>query len=103
MILTKSNLQVFKHEKGYTLKLLMPDNSDNYLHLQLYNDIESVLLYRDVLLDQEIDSLQLVIKEDETYYRLWLYLRDDNDDRYPFHSRKLNLNDAIHERDMMLE
>ena len=98
MKLDVSNLKVFKHEKGYCLKIMMPDGSDNYLHMQLYNDIESILLIRDLLLEQEIYQPDLQIMEDGTYYRIWLSIKDVNGDSYQFHSRKLNLNDVVFER-----
>ncbi len=98
MKLDESNLKIFKHNKGHCLKILMPDGSDNYLHLQLYNDVESIMLIRDLLLEQEIYQPDLEIIEDDSYYRIWLTLKDVNGDSYLFHSRKLNLNDVVFER-----
>ena len=96
------NLKVFKHVKGHCLKIMMPDGSDNYLHLQLYNDIESILLMRDLLLEQEIYESNIAIREDDRYYRIYLNLKDVNDDLYSFHSRKLNINDVVFERSQLL-
>jgi hypothetical protein len=92
-----------KHDQGHTLKIIMPDGSDNYLHLQLYNDVDSMLLIRDLLLEQEIYSNDIHINEDGTYYRIWLKLKDANDDEYVFHSRKLNLNDVVFERMQLIK
>ena len=103
MKLDESNLKVFKHDKGHCLKIIMPDGSDNYLHLQVFNDVHSILLMRDLLLEQEIYENDLQVKEDGTYYRLWLNLKDCNGDEYPFHSRKLNLNDVVYERMQILQ
>lgn len=98
MKLSESNLKVFKAEKGHCLKIIMPDGSDNYLHLQLYNDIESMCLIRDLLMDTEFYQDSIHIIEDEGYYRLILLIKDVNGDSYEFHSRKLNLNDVVFER-----
>lgn len=103
MELNESNLQVFKHAKGHCLKIIMPDGSNNYLHLQMYNDVNSMILIRDLLLEQEIYTQNVEVKEDDSYYRLWLKLKDVNGDEYEFHSRKLNLNDVTVERNVILQ
>lgn len=102
MKLDESNLKLFKHDKGHCLKIVMPDGSDNYLHLQLFNDVNSMLMYRDLLLEQEIYLQDIEVKEDGSYYRIWVTLKDCNSDSYQFHSRKLNLNDAVYERMQIL-
>lgn len=102
MQLTISNLKVFKHGDDYALKLMMPDGSDNYLHTET-NDLESILINRSLLLEQEIDETQIKIKETDKYYRLYLNLQDVNGELHIFHSRKLNLNDVIFERDLLLD
>ena len=102
MMLQENNLKVFKHEKGHCLKIIMPDGSDNYLHLQFFNDVNSMTMMRDLLLDIEIFLQDIEINEDDGYYRLHLTLKDCNDDVYPFHSRKLNLNDAVYERTQII-
>ena len=103
MDLDESNLKLMKHEKGHTLKIIMPDGSENYLHLQLYNDVNSMAMIRDLLLEQSIYIQDIEIKEDETYYRLFVTLKDCNNDVYDFHSRKLNLNDAVYERMQLIK
>lgn len=103
MKLTEENLRVFKHEKGHCLKIIMPDESDNYLHLQLFNDVNSMLLIRDLLLEQEIYQQDIEVIEDESYYRLNVTLKDCNGESYDFHSRKLNINDAVYERKLLMQ
>lgn len=103
MKLDEDNLKVFKHDKGHCLKIIMPDGSGNYLHLQLYNDVNSMLIIRDLLLEQEIYMQDVEVIEDGTYYRLNVTLKDCNNDSYDFHSRKLNLNDVVYERLQILK
>ena len=96
------NLKVFIHHKGYALKILMPDGSDNYLHNGNNEDVNETLLIRDLLFEQEIFSQDINIKEEDRYFRIELRIEDINGDKQYFHSRKLNLNDAVFERGQLL-
>lgn len=102
MKLDVSNLKVFIHHEGYALKILMPDGSGNYLHNGNNIDVNETLLIKDLLLDQEIDSQDIHIKEDDKYFRLVLRIKDVNDNEECFESRKLNLIDVIFEREQLL-
>lgn len=97
MKLDESNLRVSKIGTFYRLNIMMPDGSNNYLHSRNYN-LESILIIRDLLLDQEFGSDSLAVVEDGQYFRIHLTVFDINGENYEFHSRKLNLNDAVFER-----
>lgn len=101
MKLDVSNLKVAEHKGMYTLKIIMPDGSGNYLHTGVH-DLESVLIIRSLIDEHEIYEQDISIISDEGYYRISLVLEDYNNDKYEFHSRKLNLNDVIFERDQLL-
>lgn len=101
MKLDVSNLKVMKHNDNFALKIMMPDGSDNFIHTE-DNDLLSILINRSLLLEQEINEQQIEIIEDGTYYRLNLFLEDVNDEKHKFHSRKLNLNDVVFERDQLI-
>jgi len=103
MKLDVSNLKVFIHHDGYALKILMPDGSDNFLHCGNCVDIDDVVLTKDLLLKQEINSIHVSIKEDENYFRLELRVPDANGLYHYFHSRKVNLNDVVYERTQIIE
>jgi len=99
MKLTEANLKVFqKSEDEFALKIIMPDDSDNYLHSGGRVDLHDVLLIRDLLLDQEIYEPDIEIIRDEKYFRIQLKVQDVNDDKVLFHSRKMNINDVVYER-----
>lgn len=101
MKLDLSTVKIVEHKDAFTIKIMMPDGSGNYLHTGTH-DIESVIVIRDLIMDQEIYDQQISIVRDEGYYRLILTVEDCNHDKYEFHSRKLNLNDALFERDQLL-
>jgi len=102
MKLDISNLKVFIHHEGYALKILMPDGSGNYLHGENHGDVNETLIVRELILDQKIEQQELRISEDDEYFRLELNLSDINGDNHFFNSRKLNLNDAVFEREQLL-
>ena len=103
MQLDVSNLKVVTHhDGGYTLNIMMPDGSGNYLHTGNH-DMESILIIRQLLLEKEFYDQDLKIIPDKKYYRLELTVSDVNNDKYVFHSRMLNLNDVIFERDQLLK
>lgn len=98
MKLTDSNLRVFEYKEGYALKIMMPDGSQNYLHSGERLELIDLLEERDRLLGQEISSHDIGIKSDDKYFRLVVRVDDGSKDKYYFHSRKINLNDAVFER-----
>ena len=102
MKLDVSNLKVFIHHEGYALKILMPDGSGNYLHNGNKEDLNETILIRDLLLEQEINQEELLTKEDDRYFRLELRIKDVNGLEQYFHSRKLNLNDIVFEKELLL-
>ena len=101
MKLDLSTVKVVEYHHGFTIRIMMPDGSGNYLHTGRH-DLESILVIRSLILDQEIYEQQISIVKDEDYYRLNLLVEDCNNDKYQFHSRKLNLNDVVFERDQLL-
>lgn len=102
MIFTKSNLFVEKHEDGwFRLKLMMPQETGNFIHTDSQLQINEAVLIRDLLIDQEFYGKDIKLKEVEKYYRLIINAKDVNGDTIVFHSRLLNLNDAVYERDML--
>ena len=80
------------------MAIMMPDGSRNYLHTDLQMPINDVMVCRDLLLEQEFTQQEIEIKQDESYFRLEVNLKDVNGTDYKFHSRKLNLNDVVFER-----
>lgn len=93
---------------GYSICIEMPDESRNYLHTQPF-PIDTALAIRDEILEREINKADIELRWDDYYNRLYFGLRcNDNQLLLKlanamiiyFHSRKLNLNDAIYERDM---
>ena len=98
MKLTESNLIIQSHKSGFCMAIMMPDGSRNYLHTDLQMSINDVIVCRDLLLGQEFYNQDIDIKQDESYFRLHVNLKDPNGTEYEFHSRKLNLNDVVFER-----
>ena len=99
MKITDDYIKLVKNEKGYQIQIEMPDVSRNYVHSQEFN-LYDAIKYRDDLLDIELDKESILINEDGTYYRLYIPIMVGNntDVEAIFHSRKLNLNDALFER-----
>ena len=109
MKLTKQNMYIKQHGSAtqFVLWIEMPDNSRNYLHTSPMALSECVHLMDD-LIDYTIenDCNEPYFMMDEGYYRLHFtvpaaILSTDSD--IDFHSRKLNLNDIVAERRMLLE
>lgn len=78
---------------------MMPYNTGNYLHSEMKMSVNDAMLTRELLLDQEFSNMNVSLKEDEGYYRIILKINDVNGKEVVFHSRKLNLNDAVFEVD----
>lgn len=102
--LTKENLRLMKDRDGsHRLIIMMPYNTGNYLHSEEKMSVNDAILTRELLLDQEFTNLDVSLKEDVEYYRLILKVKDVNGKEVVFHSRKLNLNDAVFEVDQLTE
>lgn len=102
MRLTKKNTYIAKHEDGYSIFIEIPDGSRNYLHCKK-TDLESAIIIQDLLFDTTIEESNLEIIVDESYYRLHAKIKNINEDVTKFHSRKLNLNDVLNERQLLLD
>ncbi len=102
MKLTSSNLKVFEYKEGYALKIMMPDGSQNYLHSGERLDINQLLRERDLLVQQEILAKDIEITPEDKYFRIIVRVEDGSKDKYYFHSRKINLNDAVFERMLLI-
>lgn len=102
MKIIRHNLYIQKHGDGLAIYLEMPNESRNYLHTEVYGDIDSIIEDYDFLLDDKgINNSVLKIQEEDSYYRIYLrYIRHDTEHRriITFHSRKLNINDVLYER-----
>lgn len=102
MAVDLSNSYVEKHGDGYAIFLLVPDSSRNYLHCS-EQSLSKILFYYQDILGQKIGNYNTSIEEDRTYYRIKVTLRcgeqldGENTKDIEFHSRKLNLNDAVFE------
>ena len=93
-----------KDEKGnHRVMIMMPYNTGNYLHSEMKMSVNDAMLTRELLLDQEFSNMNVSLKEDEGYYRIVLKINDVNGKEVVFHSRKLNLNDAVFEVDQLTE
>lgn len=103
MKFTDSNLYITEHGLGYTINIQMPDGSRNYLHTKFYKDLTTAIFHKNELIKNFVISNDNVIGiiRDEKYYRIIVSFRGDFG-QVRFHSRKLNLNDAIYERMQLL-
>lgn len=100
--LDRNTLTVVKHDDHHRLVLWLPNNTKNYLHTDLKMSVNDAIVSRSLLLDQEFYDQDVTLSEDDGYYRINLVVKDVNGDSYFFHGRKLNLNDALYERDELL-
>lgn len=104
MIISEKNLKIVQHPGGlFEIRIMLPDNSGNYLHHEKLYTINDALIEYDLLnTDIEIYAPDITIKEDEKYFRIILKLQNANNDTYIFHSRKLNYLDVMQERNLLL-
>ncbi len=107
MKLTDSNVFIMKHgPKYHRICIAMPDGSRNYLHCDIEMELQTAVENRDVLVNERlvnnylIDEGNIRIIPDGTYYRLFVVV--GNSPQLDFHSRKLNVNDAVYERMQLL-
>ena len=107
MKLDNSNLYVKQHGKDdYIICIELPDNSRNFIHSQ------SMILGDCIIAVDELNGLDIpsdantpYLESDGTYYRVKMTIEPHNmslTESLYFHSRKLNLNDAVRERQMLL-
>lgn len=102
MELDKNNLVIYQLDQlTYGLKILMPNDTLNFLHGPK-STLENILIIRDQLSESAFYEQDIKIKEEDKYFRLYITVTNSNNENYLFHSRKLNLNDVIKERDLLL-
>uniref|UniRef100_A0AAT9J7K1 ORF12 n=1 Tax=Nitrosopumilaceae spindle-shaped virus TaxID=3065433 RepID=A0AAT9J7K1_9VIRU len=101
MKLDSSNLYLQKNQKGYEVCIAMPDGSRNHLHNEPSPLDEAIWIMGDFDGQYELEDVNVI--EDGSYFRLQLNLTDGRGKPQVFHSRKLNLNDAIYERGILLQ
>lgn len=101
MEVNEGNTFITERDRGYVLNIQMPYDSRNYLH-NAVQDLESTLITRDLINECSIDHMNIKIERSDKYFRLLVGIKDCNDDYHYFHSRKLNLNDVVHERMQLL-
>lgn len=103
MNLDMKTLYVKEKDDGYVICIDMPDSSRNYLHSEIIKNLWQVQEYLKDLIGLELDGID--IEKDETYYRLStaITVGDSEPIDLRFHSRKLNLNDAIYERHIIID
>lgn len=100
MKLDSTNLYLKQDGDGYKVCIEMPDKSRNYLHNEVHDLEEAIWIMGDF--DGQYEIEEVFVVEDDTYFRLELRLTDGRGKPQVFHSRKLNLNDAIYERGLLL-
>ena len=98
MKLTPANLYITKHGNGYCVNIQMPDGSRNFLHNEPVKDlIDAIFIMGSIDGEIEINHSNTIISEDSGYFRIKIELTDGQGKPQVFHSRKLNLNDAVYE------
>lgn len=100
--LDRNVLKIEKHNDHHRLRLMLPGGTGNYLHTDLKMSVNDAIIVRTLLLDQEFYDQDVTLSEEDGYYRMNLVVKDVNGTSYFFHGRKVNLNDAIYERDELL-
>jgi hypothetical protein len=102
MELNAKTVYVKEKDDGYTICIDMPDHSRNYLHCETIKELWKIQEYMKDILGLELDSVDII--KDDTYYRLQttLFMGETADTELHFHSRKLNINDAFYERELLL-
>lgn len=105
MIVDSDNCIIQKDSKGYMICIGMDDSSGNYIHTRFPN-ISTAMLTRQMLLGQIIKPTDVIITEDEGYYRLNVSLSYQYGELGKFtelfHSRKLNIIDLVDEYDSLV-
>jgi len=99
--ITIGNTYIEKHQELYAVHVQMPDGSRNYLHSETF-ELQTVLEIKDLIQGMIIRVENIRIHPDGTYYRLKFKLHPPNSFEVLFHSRKLNLQDAVYERMQLL-
>lgn len=110
MKLDNSNVYVKANDgtkSGFVVCIELPDGSRNYIHSQ------EMILNEAVIVADELRGLELAddanspyLESDGTYFRIKMTIPPSKlsvDHDLYFHSRKLNLNDAYKERQLLLD
>lgn len=99
-----SNTYISKHENKFAVHIEMPDGSRNYLHCKIM-DLESAIVTRELIDGQSIDHMSLLIKKHVKYPKYYQLIANlnCNDEVEEFHSRALNVNDAVSERMRLIQ
>ena len=103
MKFTESNLYITEHGVGYSLNIQMPDGSRNYLHTKPYKELNTAIFHQtEIIKKHAIQNEHAIgIISDKKYFRIIVSFKGDFGVAR-FHSRKLNLNDALYERMQLL-
>ena len=103
MNLTPKNLYVDRHDKGYSVFISMPDGTRNFLHNEpVDNILEAILIKNSLDGSTVVDHSNTEIIQDGTYYRIRIMLSDGEGKRQNFHSRHLNIVDAVSEYELLV-
>lgn len=106
MQLRPSNLYIKEVEKdSFVVCIELPDDSRNYIHSQKFV-LNDCLIIREELLGKTIedDCNSPYLEKDGTYFRIKMTVEPKEftfSENLYFHSRKLNLNDAVIEHSML--
>lgn len=94
-------LYVRQADGGYQICIDMPDQSRNFLHSEVIKELWQVSEYLKSLDGLSFDSVKII--KDGKYFRLagTIIVEETNDTALHFHSRKLNLNDAFFEKELI--
>ena len=102
MEVNAGNTQIVRKSSMFELRIYMPDGSRNYLHAN-HLTLEDALVSRELTDEITLDHMNVGIIPDGEYYRVVTKIGVNNDETdVRFHSRKLNLNDAVYERMQLL-
>lgn len=108
MKLFSSNLYIKEVKNDmFVICIELPDDSRNYIHSQPFI-LNDCLIIREELLDKTIedDCNSPYIIKDGTYYRIKMIVEPKEftfSENLDFHSRKLNLNDAVIEHSLLIK
>lgn len=102
MQLSKSNLYVKKHNKGFSVFIEMPDESRNYLHTEPMSYMHKACGIKISIEDLDLNDDNTWIVRDGSYMRIHCKVKYGNNRIIEFHSRKLNDNDAAKEFEMLV-
>lgn len=102
MRVNTSNSYIEEHNEAYAIFILLPDGSRNYIHSNR-QQLGILLMYYQDIQNQTIGNYNTSIVREGDYFRIktvlqcGLQLNGENNISIDFHSRLLNLNDAVYE------